>query len=138
MPERTPEQASPGLTYQPFRSEQPQIAVLIGKQQLFEYIQEHATRLIGTLQLYVLRAGLAHGEQAQVVALELLQETVVEALDHADRYRADSQPMAWLLGIAVNLIKRRKVARARQAQREILLGRLVQQTPQQISEADLL
>jgi RNA polymerase sigma-70 factor (ECF subfamily) len=110
----------------------------VGKQQLLESIQEHAARLLGTLRLYVLRAGLAYGEQAQVVALELLQETVVEALDHADRYRRDSQPMAWLLGIAINLMKRRKVANARQAQREVLLGKLVLQTPQLISEADLL
>lgn len=138
MFERKPEQACPGLVSLSSGSEQPQTPFPDGKQLLREYIQNQAAPLLGTLRLYVLRSGLAYGEQAQVVALELLQETVVEALDHADRYRVDSQPMAWLLGIAINLMKRRKVTSARQAQREILLGKLTQQMPQAISEADLL
>jgi RNA polymerase sigma-70 factor (ECF subfamily) len=94
--------------------------------------------LLGTLRLYVLRAGLASGEQVQAVALEILQETVVEALAHAERYHSDGQPMAWLLGIAINMIRRRKTTNARLATREISLARLSSQASQPISEADLL
>jgi hypothetical protein len=37
-----------------------------------------------------------------LLTAELLNEVVVEALAHADRFQADGQPRAWLLGIAAN------------------------------------
>lgn len=116
----------------------PEQSQTTGKYQLLAYIQEHTATLLGTLRLFVSRSGVASGTEVPAVALELLQETVVEALAHVDRYQVDKQPMAWLLGIAINLIKRRKVAHIRLAQREVLLGHLAQQTSQQFSEADLL
>lgn len=135
MFERTPEQDYPGYVTLPCRPEQSQST---GKHQLLACIQEHTATLLGTLRLYVSRSGVASGGEVPAVALELLQETVVEALAHVDRYPVETQPMAWLLGIAVNLIKRRKVARIRLAEREVLLGHLARQTFQQLSETDLL
>jgi RNA polymerase sigma factor (sigma-70 family) len=111
---------------------------LPGKQQLSDYLQEQSGALLKTLHFYVLRSGITIGEQVSAVALEILQETVVEAFAHADRYRIDSQPMAWLLGIALNMIRRRKVSQTRRSTREISLGWLSQQKSQPVSEADLL
>lgn len=135
MFERTPEQDYPGHMTLPYRPEPSQTT---GKSQLLACLQEHTATLLGTLRLYVSRSGVASGAEVPVVALELLQETVVEALVHADRYPVETQPMAWLLGIAINLIKRRKGAQARLVQREVLLGHLARQTFPQVSEADLL
>ncbi|MHB8599508.1 MAG: RNA polymerase sigma factor [Ktedonobacteraceae bacterium] len=108
------------------------------KQQLLEFLSEHTAPLLGTLRTYVQRLGLVMGDEASVVALDVLQETVVEALSHADRFDATRQPMAWLLGIAVNVIKRKKVEQAKRVRRELLLGSLSARYPEVASESDML
>lgn len=108
------------------------------KQQLLEFLSEHTAPLLGTLRTYVLRLGLSRGEEVAVVALDVLQETVVEALSHADRFDATRQPMAWLLGIAVNVIQCKKVEKAKRAGRELLLGSLSARYPEVTSESDIL
>jgi RNA polymerase sigma-70 factor (ECF subfamily) len=45
--------------------------------------------------------------------------------------------MAWLLGIAVNVIKRKKVATAKQYQREVTFGRLATMLPEPHNEDEL-
>lgn len=108
------------------------------KQQLLDYIQEHAVALLGTVRLYVLRAGLASGDRVPAAALEVVQDTIVEALAHVDRYRPDSQPMAWLLGIAVNMIRRHQRTAGRRARREISFAHLATRASEPLAEADLL
>ena len=78
------------------------------KQLLMAFLMHNTEPLLGTLRSYVQRMGLARGEEVKAVALDVLQEVVVEALDHAERFNATGQPMAWLLGIAINVIKRKK------------------------------
>jgi RNA polymerase sigma-70 factor (ECF subfamily) len=56
-----------------------------------------------------------------MAAHELLNDLVVEALAHAERFDATRQPVPWLLGIAANLVKRRQSARARDHRREPLV-----------------
>lgn len=92
------------------------------KQLLVEFLTMHMSPLLGTLRSYVQRMGLARGEQVPTVALEVLQDVVIEALDHADRFNATGQPMAWLLGIAMNVIKRKKVEFAKRSQRELSIA----------------
>jgi RNA polymerase sigma-70 factor (ECF subfamily) len=108
------------------------------KQVLLEYIQAHAAALHGTVRLYVLRAGLASGDHVPAAALEVVQDTIVEALAHVDRYRPDREPMAWLLGIAINVIKRHQRTTGRRARREISFGQLSTHAPEPLVEADLL
>ncbi|MEO8972795.1 MAG: sigma factor, partial [Ktedonobacteraceae bacterium] len=108
------------------------------KRQLLEFLSEHTPHLLGTLRTYVQRLGLAMGEEVAIVALEVMQETVVEALSHAERFDDTRQPMAWLLGIAVNVIQRKKVQKAKRAGRELLLGSLSARYPEVASESDLL
>lgn len=105
---------------------------------LMEFMQDNMQSLLGTLHAYVQRFGLASGKAVQGVALEVLQETVVEALAHADRFIATGQPVAWLLGIAVNVIRRKKVEEAKRYRRELLFYRLTEHYPELATESDLL
>jgi RNA polymerase sigma factor (sigma-70 family) len=111
---------------------------LVSRQQLFECIQENAAPLLGTIRSYVLSFRLATGPEVQLIATEVLQETVIEALSHADVYVATGQPMAWLLGIAINVIRRKRTAQAKQIQRELPLSQLAAQHPEISDESELL
>jgi RNA polymerase sigma-70 factor (ECF subfamily) len=81
---------------------------------LRQFIEEESHVLTRTLDFYLYRAGLT------VSASELLNEIVVEALEHEDRFNATRQPRAWLLGIAANLIRRKQAELARLDRREPL------------------
>jgi RNA polymerase sigma-70 factor (ECF subfamily) len=102
------------------------------------FLTHHSTELLGTIRSYVLRMGLAQGQAVPDVALDVFQEVAVETLDHVERFRLDGQPMAWLLGIAINVIKRKKVAMAKQYQREVAFGRLALMLQEPCSEDELV
>ncbi len=104
---------------------------------LRRFIEGETTTLLATLRYYLLRAGLVEGQGAALAAVELLNEVVVEALDHADRFRPSGQPMAWLLGIAVNLIKRQQRERAMRNCREPLARDLGAAGLEALSEDEL-
>jgi RNA polymerase sigma factor (sigma-70 family) len=98
---------------------------LIDKQhQLNRFIAEQADEILPTLRFFVLRAGLAQGGQAVQMALELLDELTVTALQSAARFQAERGARAWLLGIAANLIRRKQAALARLERREPLAADL--------------
>jgi RNA polymerase sigma-70 factor (ECF subfamily) len=102
------------------------------------FLTNRSAEFLGTIRSYVLRMGLAQGQAVPDVALDVFQEVAVEALDHIDRFRLDGQPMAWLLGIAVNVIKRKKVAMAKQYQREVAFGHLALMLQEPCSEDELV
>jgi RNA polymerase sigma factor (sigma-70 family) len=104
---------------------------------LRRFLEAETEALLGTLRLYVLRAGLAADQGASLAAVELLNEVVVEALAHADRFRPSGQPRAWLLGIAANLIKRKQVARAKRDRREPLAHDLIPGSHQTMAEDEV-
>jgi len=104
---------------------------------LRQCIEEQAETLLGTLRFYVVRAGLADHQGATLAAVELLDELTVEALEHADRFRPSGQPVAWLLGIAANLIKRRQAERAARDRREPLVFDLYPGRRDALSEDEL-
>jgi RNA polymerase sigma factor (sigma-70 family) len=104
---------------------------------LRQFIAGESEALLGTLRYYVVRAGLADGRDAAPVATELLNEVVVQALEHADRFRPSGQPMAWLLGIAANLIRRRQAERATRERREPLVRDLCSSAQDGVSEDEL-
>lgn len=104
---------------------------------LRRFIEAESETLLGTLRVYVLRAGLAGGEGAARAAADLLSDLTVEALEHADRFRPSGQPMAWLLGIAANLIKRRQARRATDHRREPLVRDLYTRNQALLSEGEL-
>lgn len=107
------------------------------KQQLVVFLTENTAPLLGTIRSYVQRMGLARGADVPTVALEVLQEAVVEALDHADRFKPTGQPMAWLLGIALNVIRRKKADSVKRARREMSITDLSTTQDEPLSEGEL-
>lgn len=86
----------------------------MNRTRLRQFIEDESPVLTRTLGYYLNRAGLT------VSASELLNEVVVEALQHEDRFNPSRQPRAWLLGIAANLIRRKQAELARLNRREPL------------------
>ena len=104
---------------------------------IIEFITDNVASLLGIIRSYVKRMGLASGAEVPTVALEVLQEVVLEALDHADRFNPTGQPMAWLLGIAINVIKRNKAERIKRYQREFSMSDLSLTREEHLSESEL-
>lgn len=102
-----------------------------------EYIANNTSSLLGIIRSYVMRMGLASGEDVSPVALEVLQQVVLEALDHTDRFDPTGQPMAWLLGIAINIIKRNKAERIKSSQRVLTISDLSLMQEEELSESEL-
>jgi DNA-directed RNA polymerase specialized sigma24 family protein len=114
-------------------------AVKLGENQAFlnQFVETEADTLLNILRAYAMRMGIATPQTAPIVASELLSDLVIEALRYAHRYDAERRPMAWLLGIALNLIRRRKVSHARLERREPLLRDLYHTEAEQLSDGEL-
>ena len=108
------------------------------RQVLLVFLEGHTAPLLATISWYVQELSHATGEERRSLAVEILQETVVEALAHADRFTLSRQPMAWLLGIAVNVIKRKTADAIERQQHEIRLSVLSRRYPGVPGEDDLL
>jgi RNA polymerase sigma-70 factor (ECF subfamily) len=91
---------------------------------LRQFLQEHAVQLQGIIRAYVLRSGVAYGDAVQAVAHDIFQDAALEALAHADRLDPTTQPRAWFLSIALNMLKRKKASQARLYRREVLISDL--------------
>ncbi len=120
------------------KNEEDSQVLAANRYRLLVFIADHTTPLYGTIRSYVARLGLAPGIDIASVALEVMQEMVVEALGHASSFDSARQPMAWLLGIALNVMRRRRSQEARRYRREISLGRLSLLHPELESESELL
>lgn len=92
---------------------------------LSRFLQENAARLQGIICSYVARSGLASGNEVQAVAHDVFQDMALEALARADRINLEMLPWAWLLAIALNILKRKKAGEAKRNQREVLLSNLL-------------
>lgn len=113
------------------------VSYMSNQTRLRQFIEEEAESLLSTLRYYVQRARLAKGESVKEVALELLNEVVVEALEHADRFNPSRQPRAWLLGIAANLIKQKQAGIAKRTQREVFVRDLLDTNQDTLSDGEL-
>jgi len=111
--------------------------IMANRALLRRFIEENTETLLGTLRYYVVRAEMADRQGATLAAVELLNEVTVEALEHAGRFRPSGQPMAWLLGIAANLIKRKQAGRATRNRREPLVRDLYPRAQAAIGEDEL-
>lgn len=89
---------------------------------------------MGILRSYVSRGGIAsNSEEVQEVAIELLHEMYIEATKTSDHFDSTRSPQAWLLGIAVNLLKQKKREIQQRRQHEIALSDFQQHS--QVSSA---
>lgn len=108
-----------------------------GRTRLEQLIERERPALLRTLRYYALRAGLASSRNADEMAEELLNEVVFEAFRTADRLKPDVHPHPWLLGIAVNLVKRKQVEIAKRERREPLMRDLLPEIEVALSDEEL-
>lgn len=78
--------------------------------------------LLPMLRNFIRRSGLAQSRDVAEEAAELLQDVAVQALHCAAQYDPKRQLIAWLLGIARNLVAQRKVHCARHRSRTISIS----------------
>jgi RNA polymerase sigma-70 factor (ECF subfamily) len=107
------------------------------RERIHTFISAETDRLLRACRVYVIRLGIATSETAQTAAAELLNEVVVEALEHADRFDPSRDPMVWLLGIAINLIRRKRADLGKRNWREPLVRDLYGAPENTLSEAEL-
>lgn len=106
-------------------------------ERLRQFIATETEALIRVISVYVTRAGLCRVNEARATATELLNEVVIEALAHEARFDATREPMAWLLGIAANLIRRRQSQIAALDRREPLVRDVYQNQSESMSDDEL-
>ncbi|NWF70160.1 MAG: sigma-70 family RNA polymerase sigma factor [Chloroflexi bacterium] len=97
-------------------------------------IEEQAPTLLRTLRFYLQRAGLPASSAA---AIDLLNAVVEQALTHAAYFDPTRPPLAWLLGIAANLIHRQQVDNAKRQRREPLVRDLYPQLQDLLSDDEV-
>lgn len=105
---------------------------------LLSFSEEQAALLLRIICSYVQKMGLATGSEAQPVAQEVMQETIVKALEHADLFDPARQLTMWLLGIALNIIRHKKAQKVRQQGREFSFNQLSRLYVEPVNENDLL
>lgn len=88
---------------------------------LKRYVADHSGDLARTLRMYAVRMGVADHAG---IADDLLSETVSVVLECADRFDPDATPRPWILGIGLNIIRRRYAELQRRDRREPLAGDL--------------
>lgn len=110
-------------------------AIELAAIQLSNCIEENLSQLMRDIRLYGRKAKLVGPESERVVE-ELLNETIREAFDHLDRFDSLRQPMAWLLGIAANVVNRRKAEQAKQYYREVKVADLNIATQNDLTDED--
>lgn len=108
------------------------------RRQLLAFLESQAPSLLGAICVYVQNLTSFQGEEVRVTALEIMQEVVIEALDHADHYDPSRQPMAWFLGIALNIIRRKKKKLVEGQRHELRFSQLAMSYPEPISQDELL
>lgn len=104
---------------------------------LREVIEREHQNLLNILRHYLMRSGLATPDTVTAQAHDLLNEVVVEAMHHAERLENVEVPVAWLLGIGANLIKRRQVNQNRHHHREPLIRDLFGGIQETMTDAEL-
>jgi RNA polymerase sigma factor (sigma-70 family) len=103
---------------------------------LQRFLQENAVSLQGILRGYVVKMGLARGENVELMAAEIFQDAVLETLAHAERFNPDMQARPWFLAIAANILKRHRADSLKRAHFEIRAGYL--RKAEQENEQDVL
>lgn len=92
---------------------------------LQQLLQEQSSFFLGIISSYVVRMNLARGDAVQTLALTVWQETALEALAHTERFARASQPRAWILAVAANVLKRKRYEITRQSRHELPISRLI-------------
>lgn len=98
--------------------------------------EAEADALLGILSSYVRKAGLATGAEIQDVAYAVLGDTLVEALPRVDKFDPQRSPRAWLLGFAINIIRRRR-KNAQHLEHEVSVRQALGSTASDLSDDEV-
>jgi RNA polymerase sigma factor (sigma-70 family) len=85
-------------------------------------IEQNAENLARAIRIFVWKAGVQDSHELNEIAQEVLQETVVTALEIADRYDLTRPAHAWLVGIAVKHIQSQKRKQKRDNSRVVAIA----------------
>lgn len=88
---------------------------VVGPLPLGEQLKTAAARLVPLIRARVLAAGLSRGADPGDLARDVFQQAALEALRCQDRLEPGSDPVFWLFGIAMNLLRRRAEEQGRAA-----------------------
>lgn len=100
-------------------------------------LQDEEQTLHNIIRSYVVKMGLARGDGATNATQEIMNEMVVDALRNAEQYDPDRRPIPWLLGIAINRIRRCLSDRTRNNKREIAVRDLYPRAEGALSDDEL-
>jgi RNA polymerase sigma factor (sigma-70 family) len=101
---------------------------------LQHFLQENAVHLQNMLCGYVVKMGLATGENVELVAAEVFQDAALETLAHAERFNPTMQARPWFLAIAANILKRHRADYLKRYRFEVLAGNLARRETQESAE----
>lgn len=107
---------------------------------LTHFVENEAEPFMAILRAYVRKANLVsdNDDELQNVALEVLNEVYIEALKTVTRFDATRSLKAWLLGIAQNLVRRKREELIKRHQHEITISELEYERKQHDPDEDPL
>jgi RNA polymerase sigma-70 factor (ECF subfamily) len=102
-------------------------------------IEENAEKLARAIRIFVWKAGIQSSDELNEISQEVLQETVVTALEIADRYDPDRSAHAWLVGIAVKHIQSHRRKQKRDNSRTVAIADYIKSPVEdmELSEAEM-
>jgi RNA polymerase sigma factor (sigma-70 family) len=105
---------------------------------LGETIEREQPELLKDIAFYLLRFGVSTDrEGVAATARDVLQDTIATAFSILDKYDPDRPAGAWLRGIAVKEIFRRRREEGRERGRLTLVGDVGNHKSQELSEAEM-
>lgn len=107
---------------------------------LTQFIENHAESFMGILRAYVSKANLVSSgdDELQNATLEVLNEVYIEAIKAATNYDPTRSLKAWLLGIAQNVVKRKREEFIRRHRHEIRMSELENERKKHAPDEDPL
>lgn len=107
---------------------------------LTQFVENESGPFMAILRAYVRKANLVsdNDEELQNVALEVLTEVYIEALKTVTHFDPTRSLKAWLLGIAQNLVKRKREELIKRQRREITMSELEHESKRQAPDEDPL
>lgn len=107
---------------------------------LTQFVENEAEPFMVILRAYVRKANLVsdNDDELQNVALEVLNEVYIEALKTVTHFDPTRSLKAWLLGIAQNLVRRKREELIKRQRREITISELEYERKQQALDEDPL
>ena len=107
---------------------------------LTQFIENHAESFMGILRAYVSKANLVSGgnDELQNAALEVLNEVYIEAIKAATHFDPTRSLKAWLLGIAQNVVMRKRAELIRWRRHETTMSDMNHEHKNQVPDEDPL